>query len=404
MCNSGELCSGTSVAASNTKPRQEFLFPGEEEFAETAAGTCYLREQRFSLKLNHGSGLLAEILNSQGEDLALAARDGSLVGFQPERSLFLDIETTGLSGGTGTWVVLIGLGWLKNDEFYLRQYFLRHPSEEKAMLLHFTETVAGFPSLVTFNGKIFDLPMIQARQILTGLLLRTVPYCHIDLLPCSRRLWKERLGSCSLRSLEAGLLGLRRHDDIPGEEIPAAYFNYLRSGDTTRLREIFQHNVLDILSMVRLLTCVARATAGDEPEHPADNFALGKLFYENGQVKEAVSCYKKAACCGNERLEQAALLCLSFVYKRQGKWKEATALWNELLGRFPQDLTPYLELAKYYEHRAGDCQAALALTEQALARTQHGFSISASGQLSGSALHHRQLRLKRKTGQSVYNI
>jgi uncharacterized protein len=162
------------------------------------------------------------------------------------------------------------------------------------------------------------------------------------------------------------------------------------------MRDVFEHNVLDILSMVRLLARVARA-AGNEPEHPADCFALGKLYYESGQVEKAVNCYKKAACCGDERLEQAALLRLSFVYKRQGMWAEAAALWHELIQRLSHDLTPYVELAKYYEHRAGDSAAALTLTEQALERLHHRFSASRSGELSDPALRHRQARLTRKS-------
>ncbi len=395
LCRSGELGSSTSVKTPTSRP--EFLFPGEEEIVETAYGPCYLREMSFSLEESHGSGPLTEMLDCSGKDLVLSARDSSLAEVSVQRMLFLDIETTGLSGGTGTWVFLIGLGWLKDNTFNLRQYFLRHPSEERAMLLHFTETAAGFSSLVTFNGKTFDLPMIQTRQILTELSLRTDPSHHIDLLLCSRRLWKGRLASCSLHSLEDALLGLQRCGDIPGEEIPAAYFNYLRRGDTARMREVFGHNVLDILSMVRLLARVSRAGAGEEPEHPADNLALGKLYYENGQAEKALSCYKKAACCGDERLEQLALQRLSFIYKRQEMWTEAAALWSELVQRLSHDLTPYVELAKYYEHRAGDCDAALSLTEQALARVHHRFSVSRSGQLSDPALRHRQTRLKRKS-------
>ncbi|MDW7652330.1 MAG: ribonuclease H-like domain-containing protein [Bacillota bacterium] len=393
--SSGELGSKNPPAAVNTvQARQEFLFPGQDVFAETNAASCYYRQLRVPLDQKHGNGPLAELLHCRGADLVLPARDGLLAEINPRESLFLDIETTGLVGGTGTWVVLLGLGWVQNNAFYLRQYFLRHPSEEKAMLAHFTETAARFTSVVTFNGKTFDLPMIQSRQILTGL-CGIRPKHHLDLLFCSRRLWRERLASCSLRSLESALLGLQRHGDIPGEEIPAVYFNYLRRGETTRLRDIFEHNVLDILSMVRLLACVAGA-AKEEPEHPADCISLGRLCYEQGQVDRAVRLYHRAAACGEERLEQAAVLRLSFIFKRQGFWSEAAELWNQLIQQSCRDVTPYVELAKYYEHRAGDYKTAQAMTEQALARSHGGLYQLTSGQLSRPALHHRLNRLQQK--------
>jgi uncharacterized protein len=389
---SGELNRTINMTVKPAQPGKQFLFPGEEEFAETVFGPCYLRKLRFPLAHFHGSGQLVEILNCRGVDLALPARDGSLAAVSPDRSLFLDIETTGLSGGTGTWVILIGLGWLEDNEFHLHQYFLRHPAEERSMLLHFSEIAAGFNTLVSFNGKAFDLPMIQTRQVLAGTPIRIEPNIHIDLLPCSRRLWKVRLASCSLRSLETELLGLQRYLDIPGEEIPAVYFNYLRHGDTVRLRQVFEHNVWDILSMVMLLSRVARTAAGGEPGHPADSFSLGKLCDESGRVAEATTYYQQVLCCGNERLEQMAMMRLSYLYKRQGMWGEAVALWNQLVQRYSHDLTPYVELAKYYEHRTGDCSAALALTEQALLRMQN----RSAGPITVLALRHRQERLKRK--------
>ena len=236
--STGELHGSSSAKPPQPVLRRAFLFPGEERIEETAAGSCYLRELRFPLHKYHGNTPLGKLLDCRGSALALPAKDQSLTALNPSRSLFLDIETTGLSGGTGTWIFLIGLGWVAQDEFILRQYFLRHPREEKAMLAHFTGLMEKYTDVVTFNGRVFDLPLIATRQILTGL-IPTKPERHLDLLPCSRRLWKERLGSCSLRFLEENLLGFQRHDDIPGWEIPSVYFNYLRRGETARLRSVF---------------------------------------------------------------------------------------------------------------------------------------------------------------------
>jgi uncharacterized protein YprB with RNaseH-like and TPR domain len=399
LLRSGELRGGTVPAVKIAPSGDSFLFPGEEEVVQTPTGSCYLRELAIPLDSPHGGGILADILNCRGADLALPARDRSLTEIQPGRSLFLDIETTGLSGGTGTWAFLIGLGWLEEENFCLRQYFLRHPAEEKAMLTHFTECAAKFSSIVSFNGKAFDLPMIWTRQILSGLPALTVARYHIDLLPCSRRLWKERLPSCSLRYLEEALLGLHRHDDIPGEEIPAVYFNYLRRGSTARLRDVFQHNVLDILSMVTLLARVARTAAGEEIEHPADRYSLGRLYAEAGRAAEAEQHFRQVTGCGDQRLELEAMLRLSFIYKRRADWDKAVALWKELIRRCCHDLTPSIELAKYYEHRAGDFRAALETAGEALRRAGLRSNITA-GEASPSALQHRIARLRHRLGEN----
>ncbi|MEW5784375.1 MAG: ribonuclease H-like domain-containing protein [Bacillota bacterium] len=397
---SGELQSAGTLEGKTGDRPPFFLFPGEERETETDAGRCYYRELCFPLAGKHGNAYLNGLINCRGADLALPGKNPALVEFSPGRSLFLDIETTGLSGGTGTWAFLIGMGWVENDIFRLRQYFLRHPREEKAMLLHFTRRAAQFSDLVTFNGRAFDLPLIVTRQVLAGL-PHTSPRLHLDLLPCSRRLWKERLSSCSLRSLEEALLGLHRHGDIPGEEIPYVYFSYLRRGETALLRDVFQHNVLDILSMATLLTRVARAAAGEDLEHPADYYSLGKLCAEAGEMDKAVRCLQKTACNGDERLTHLALLQLSMILKKQKQWDEAAKLWRELVGCLPYDLTPYIELAKYYEHQAGEYEAALSLTRQAVERTRRRFSAPATGELSLPALQHRLARLRRKLGENI---
>ena len=207
----GEIKTGSQFAEDLKIKSEDRLFPGESREEETAFGRCYLRELHFPLDHRHGGSTLSGVLTCCGSELALPARDSSLCNFNPQSSLFLDIETTGLSGGTGTWAFLIGLGWFEENHFLLRQYFLRRPAEERALLSHFAELAAGFPALVTFNGKMFDLPLIQTRQMLTGF-RQTEPPLHLELLHCARNLWKYRLPSRSLRSLEENLLGLQRFD------------------------------------------------------------------------------------------------------------------------------------------------------------------------------------------------
>ena len=367
-----------------------FLFPGEESVARTAAGYCYLREVAVPLLQQHGRYTLAEGLNCSGSDLSLPARDRSLPPVDAGRCLFLDVETTGLSGGTGTWVFLIGLGWQEGATFRIRQYFLRHPAEEGAMLHHFAEFAASFDGLVTFNGKAFDLPLIQTRQTLRRA-PQTAPRQHLDLLICARSLWRDRFPSRSLDFLEEALLGFQRQDDIPGWEIPAVYFDYLRRSATGRLLKVFEHNLYDILSMAVLLGRVAATVAAEKPAHPAECYSLGRLYHDAGDIEKAERYYRQVS--GGGKLARAALSRLALLYKKQGEWSRALPLWEKLAGDSP---AAAVEMAKYYEHRARDFQAALHWSNRALGEAQRCRGIPFSSPGHPAALRHRIGRLERK--------
>lgn len=373
-------------------PRERFLFPGEESLERTVFGCCYRRELSFPLERRHGRYSLGECLDCRGNDLSLPARDQRLGTLDPSRYLFLDTETTGLSGGTGTWVFLIGLGWLDGDSFRIRQYFLRHPDEEKAMLHHFAAFAAPFGGLITFNGKAFDLPLIQTRQVLQRA-PQTMPDDHLDLLICARSLWKERFPSRRLSFLERALLGFQRRDDIPGEEIPSVYFDYLRRGETGPLLRVFEHNVHDVLSMAGLLGRVSAVIASEKPAHPAESYSLGRLYHEAGYVEKAEGYYRQVT---GGPLEKAALARLALLHKRRGEWAEAIALWKRLTSREDEDPEACVELAKYYEHRARDHHAALHWSERALARAVRRGGVPWSSPGHPEALRHRIRRLRAK--------
>jgi len=396
----GEVKTGRRLAEALETDRIKDLFPGESREEITPFGRCYLREQKIPLAYRHGKGTLEGVLDCRGGALVLPARDGSMENFNPCRSLFLDIETTGLAGGTGTWAFLIGLGWLDENHFKLRQYFMRRPAEERAILNHFTETAAAFPSLVTFNGKLFDLPLIQTRQLLSGF-KHTEPLQHLDLLQCARILWRKRLPSRSLHALEEALLGLQRINDIPGAEIPAVYFDYLRRGKTARIKQVFYHNTLDILSMVALLDRVYRLSIGDNLEHPAEALALGRLCLKAGRTAEGIAYLQKASESGLKEAAEEAALELSLHFKQQNEWEKASALWREIIRNNPSNSRPYIELAKYYEHRRGDFEAALKLTRQALTLSSKSANSATSGELSRAALEHRLARLTGRLRTSV---
>ncbi len=401
---SGELKSGRQFAEELKNDQSDHLFPGEGREAETTFGRCYMRELKFPLEHRHGDRTLNGILNCCGSNLSLPARNSNLEKFDPCKALFLDIETTGLAGGTGTWAFLIGVGHLEQGSFLLRQYFLRRPAEERAILSHFAAEAAAFPTLITFNGKLFDLPLIQTRQLLSGF-LQTEPDLHLDLLHCARLLWKNRLKSRSLRSLEESLLGLRRYDDIPGAEIPAVYFDYLRRGKTDQLKAVFRHNVLDILSMVTLLERIALLGGGNCIEHPAEALALGRLCLSAGRTAEGLLYLKEAAAEADyHSLSVEASLELARFLKREGSWPEAVSIWQRIVDNESANLIAYVELAKYYEHRRRDCLPAFELTSRALALSEKAPARLSGGELSKEALSHRLNRLEgklQKSGQQI---
>jgi uncharacterized protein len=393
--SSGELTSNRQLAEEQKNGNSDRLFPGEGCEVETAFGHCYLRELRFPLSHRHGNSTLNGVLSCCGSNLALPAREPRLEIFDPCRAIFLDIETTGLAGGTGTWAFLIGLGWVEKDCFLLRQYFLRRPAEEKAILSHFSAATAAYPTMITFNGKMFDLPLIQTRQLLAGLKL-TEPELHLDLLHCARTLWRKRLQSRSLRSLEESLLGLRRHGDIPGAEIPAVYFEYLRRGKTERLKTVFHHNTLDILSMVTLLERVSLLGGGSGIEHPAEALSLGRLLISANRTAEGIPCLMKAANDFHPTLSVEASLELARYYKKEGNWAKAVTIWQKVKENEKTNPIAYVELAKYYEHRCRDYNTALDLAQRAL-----GIAADIQGHWPGAdltvaALNHRIKRLENR--------
>ena len=210
-------------------------------------------------------------------------------GWDVRRLLFLDTETTGLSGGAGTLAFLIGVGYIEGDELVIRQLLMRDYPEEPILLSHVAEMMPRFDAYVTFNGKSFDLPLVHSRMTMHRMreAYRELP--HLDLLHPARRIWKLRLGRCSLSSLEADVLGQGRQDDLPGAEVPQRYFEYLKTRDFELLEDVLHHNMLDIRSLAVLLARLCQAM--DVPEQQAfsqDVFSAGRALERFGYVEEAL--------------------------------------------------------------------------------------------------------------------
>jgi uncharacterized protein YprB with RNaseH-like and TPR domain len=265
----------------------------EGHFVAAGRGETFVVEQVFSGDYKHGSASILPLPPLR--NLATWAKDPQLGEFPLESYLFLDTETSGLAGGTGTYAFLVGAGRFEGGAFRLCQFFMRDPAEEAYML----EALAGFlapaKALVTFNGKAFDAPLLNTRYALHSIPNPLVGLSHIDLLPLSRRLWRDRLPSRALKYIEENvLLAPRTEEEVPGYEIPYLYFDYLRTGDATPLKGVFYHNSMDVVAMAALLRHEAHMLA--EPlhesiEHGLDRVALAKLFEDLGDWDIAARLY-----------------------------------------------------------------------------------------------------------------
>ena len=345
--------------------------PGE--VIQNDHGAFFLTDQTFPLDYLHGSHTLATLLDHRPETLSCLTGDDSLAQIDLRRVAFLDTETTGLAGGTGTYAFLVGVGHFDGDQFRVRQYFMRDFGEERAMLHHLAESLASVDGLVTFNGKAFDVPLLETRFLMARVRPDLLDIPHLDLLFPARCLWKARVCSCALSSLEQNVLGVRRNgEDVPGYLIPAMYFAYLHTGDAGEISRVFYHNVQDILSMVTLATHACylfHSPACGAPAHGLDLLSLARLCERLGRQMEGEQAYRHALA-GESSAEVRALIQeqLSFVCKRDGRWMEAVALWDALRESGLAGITPHVELAKFYEHRAVDLDRAIALVLEARKR------------------------------------
>ena len=368
---------------------------------------CWVTGARRPLDDRHADELLEAGLTASTSSLAALAGDPALAGMDLERTAFLDTETTGLAGGAGTYAFLIGIGRLEGGCFHVRQFFMRHPGEEQAQLAAVAEWLEGCSALVTFNGRSFDMPLLASRCTVH----RRRPFLdgapHLDLLPAARRVWRRRLDSCSLTSLEREIFSTHRQDDVPGWLIPYRYFRYQQDGDARPLVGIFHHNLLDILTMVSLTARLARAWQAPEDtlDHGLDWLSLARRYELSGDPARAIAACEGALTRGLTPAEaDEARQQLALIARRSGDWQRATGIWRELAAEAqPRRLYPFEELAKYWEHRASppDLARALAISEEAREHVAAGALRPRRGVRLGLAeLDHRIARLRRRLGAS----
>lgn len=334
-------------------------------------------ENSYNLGARYGQIPLFLGLNIPGQVLAVLARDREFEGLTLSGSVFIDLETTGLAGGTGTVPFLVGLGFFENDSLKIVQYFLNDLAAEGRMLEDLRQLLEEkkFTSVVSYNGKGFDLPLLETRFTLNRMRLALSSLPHLDFLYSARHLWKHKYESCRLYELALNHLGVDRAEDIPSEEIPWRYFQYLRSGDFSLVEPIFYHNQEDLMSLYGVVLAgsllVARTLDQEEVDIEATELlGVGKILERAGQVERSVTYYEKALDKNlPEQVSARVRKNLAQYFKRQKRWEKSIQLWQHLLQN-SEDLECFRELAIYYEHHRKDPEEALkyALDGLALSR------------------------------------
>jgi uncharacterized protein len=482
---------------------------------ETEAGTCYLSAHAYPLSVARGEQPLGTLLQQPPSILdelytvGVQAAEARGERLNYAQAAFIDTETSGLGGGSYCFMVGVGTFERLTDpgiepsladaaqgetisptdsgphhtapedldalplhensllahlyqtppaqpgdatHFVVRQFFMRNPGEETALLASLANQLAAYRMTVTFNGRAFDLPMLRSRfRLHRHFLPAATPApdlldergVHIDLLPPARRLWRRRLQSCRLINLEQKILQLyRSEDDVPGHLIPLLYMDFTRSGDARAMRQVFYHNREDIVSMVGIATHItntvrastasprqsaapalntphatakpstveastveAEVAENAQPAHTAVSpslhghewLALGQHYVKQNRQDEAIAALEQASQTLTNPLDRAlALGELAKLYKKTGQWEQACETWQFWISSIPgYDPTPYIELAKYCEWQSRDLSQAEMWTAWALHNLRQADARS-SHRARLTELEHRLQRLQRK--------
>jgi uncharacterized protein YprB with RNaseH-like and TPR domain len=365
---------------------------------ENEQGEFFRVDSSVHLEQRHGDVPLSRMHAIASPTVGVLTGEPELEGFDLRRAVFLDTETTGLAGGTGTAAFLIGLGWVEGERFRVSQYFMRDYHEEAALLCGVAGELARFERVVTFNGKMFDLPLLDSRFRLHRSRFPLAATPHLDLLHPARRLWKRRLESCRLQSLEAALMGLRREGDIPGDQIPHVYFDWVRRRDARALARVFEHNRQDIVSLAALAVLACRWVEEPLAEDPRDVFSLARVLERARLFERSEIEYRRALELGAGPLQGPALLRLAWRAKRKGALERAQALWRE--AGEAGEAEAWRELAMHLEHRTRDLPAALAAVERGLALVDARRQRDLRSWHLAEGFERRRARLRRKASRS----
>lgn len=365
-------------------------------------GSFYLVRTEYPLDTQQGNVTLGDALSTVPELVALSACDDDLTEFDPARALFIDTETSGLAGGTGTVAFLVGVGYFDGDVFRLEQCFMRDFDDEEPMLHYLDTLFRRADTVVSFNGKSFDIPLLRTRFLFNRIPFRLETANHYDLVHAARRIWKLRINDCSLANVEKEVLGLHRQGDVPGSEIPQIWFDYLRTRDARDLKRVFYHHRMDILSLVSLTALLSQcleAPEGEGLDYAEDRLSLLRLHFRQKRYEDAAAHARKLmeqetdSAIRYQCLEMWALAC-----KRLQQWKQMEEIWELMLCEYPSDILVRFELAKHHEHRTRNLLRALEICKETVQVVEQSSMYNSSDATLWpmSELSRRIERLERK--------
>jgi uncharacterized protein YprB with RNaseH-like and TPR domain len=397
---------------------------------DTAFGRCLAVDRRYESDRWHGDVQIGDCDVRSGGGLSVLdpaleirhrSRSGQGDGEDDasatlSRMVFIDLETTGLSGGAGTVAFLVGLGFFDLGAFQVRQFLLTSHAAERALLAAVSECFEGVDLIVSYNGKTFDVPMMETRWVFHRMEMPLDGIPHFDMLHPARRLWKFRVSAagdfddagCRLSTLERTLFDVRRVGDVPGSEIPRRFFQFLRTGDPRPLEPVLEHNRLDLVSLAAVTARAVRLTEDgvEACRDSSEALALGRVYERAGDLMRAESCYRRATRSKQADVRAEGLYRLALRCRRDRRFHEAAEVWRELraFGESKSSRSQMLEelrqfaaeaLAIHQEHRERDYFAARELAVCALEE------FTETSPLSGRRRHedglrHRLARLDRK--------
>ena len=364
-------------------------------------GSFYCIENRYPVNSMHGGYQLGAAMEIDSQSFLRLCPEYCDQTITADKLLFLDTETTGLSGGAGTVAFLTGIGFFEGECFVIRQFFMRDYNEESSMLLELNRLLLKFVGLVTFNGKSFDWNLLQSRFISNRMRPSVSSPVHIDLLFPSRRIWGLKLESCRLSSLEENILGEKRVDDIPGFMIPSVYFKYLEDRNATDIIKVIKHNELDILSMVSILTKISAMLENPFSQALCEKelLGMGRIFERSGEEDCVINCFEYCAKSEDFPVKAAAVKRLTGIYKRNGNYTKALEHWENMFdGSSGFNLFSMIEMAMYYEHKEKNVDKALEIIEKAV---ESSLRMGLREGTCFTELMKRHERLKRKALKKV---
>lgn len=333
---------------------------------------CLVREVKYPLSWQHGHYCFQDFLtaidiwNKQQVDHPLSA-----MGHKAEELFFFDTETTGLGGGVGNTIFLLGYASVKENNLVLRQHILPHPGAEVSLYQSFLENV-NYKTLVTYNGKSFDWPQVKTRHTLVREHVPKLPaFGHFDLFHAAKRMWKHKLDRLKLAVVEREVLGVERVDDIPGFLAPMIYFDFIDSKQPEGMLGIIKHNELDILSLVTLYTHLTFQLCGkDINQTRKESYEVGRWYASLGEKAAAEKVLTKLVD-GSDHTSFQAKLSLAYQYKKDQNWDHSLSLFIEVTNAEDNGLSleACVESAKIFEHKRKDYKLALQYCQKALERS-----------------------------------